>query len=209
MTDAPAALLHEDPDLVAVDKPAGLVTAGPDSVHERLSAARSERLYLVHRLDRETSGVLLFARSAESHRYLSGLFERREVEKHYAAVVLGRMDAAEGMVDQPIREFGSGRMGVDPRGKPSQTRWRVLHHLAAGDLLDVQPLTGRRHQIRVHLHAIGHPVLGDPRYGTDRPVGGAERLMLHAASLSFVDRAGVSVVVAASSPERFTSMVRP
>jgi 23S rRNA-/tRNA-specific pseudouridylate synthase len=86
-------------------------------------------------------------------------------------------------MDFPIKAFGSGRMGVNDKGKPSQTRFRILEKLGSSTLLEVEPLTGRRHQIRVHLFHMGHPVLGDPLYGKDRPVGGVSRLMLHACQL--------------------------
>jgi RluA family pseudouridine synthase len=148
-------------------------------------AASAAKLYVVHRLDKETSGVILFARDAAAHRRLSALFETRQVGKAYLAWVLGSPAADQGSVDAPLREFGSGRVAVDPRGKPSLTRWSVLRRAEGKSLLDVRPETGRRHQIRVHLYSVGHPVMGDDTYGSPRPVGGAPRLMLHAAELSF------------------------
>lgn len=185
----PGEILYEDDGLLAVSKTSGdLVipgrgTDGPSLV-ERLSARFGGKLFVVHRLDRGASGLVLFARDRESHRMLSGLFEGRRVQKTYWAVVEGEVKR-DGAVDRPIRAFGSGRMGVDGRGKPSETRFRVLERFPRASWLEVNPLTGRRHQIRVHLYALGHPILGDTLYGTGFPVGGAPRLMLHALRLAF------------------------
>ena len=176
-------------ELVVVDKPAGMATAagsGIDddaSLHAWVSATSAARTFIVHRLDRGTSGVIVFAKTAEAHRRLSQAFEAREVAKRYLAVVDGHVQPATGEITEPLRTFGSGRVGVDPKGSEALTRYRRLERLQDADLLEVEPLTGRRHQIRVHCYAIGHPVLGDTRYGAVRPVGGAPRLMLHAAEL--------------------------
>lgn len=190
-------VLLEDERLIAVAKPAGVAVApgGGVAVAETLQAQVAEylgsRAYIVHRLDRETSGVIVFARTAESHRELSQAFEGRAVKKRYLALVAGHMDTWTGEVAEPLREFGSGRVGVDRNGKSAVTGWQVRERLDSDDLLDVTPVTGRRHQIRVHLYSIGHPILGDTRYGDDRPVGGAPRLMLHALELVLAD--GLSV----------------
>jgi RluA family pseudouridine synthase len=183
-------ILYEDDGLLAVSKASGdLVipgrgTEGPSLV-ERLSERLGGKLFVVHRLDRGASGLVLFARDRQSHRILSGLFEGRRVRKTYWAVVEGEVEQRDGLVDRPIRAFGSGRMGMDGRGKPSETRFRVLERYSRASWLEVNPLTGRRHQIRVHLFAVGHPILGDTRYGSGFPVGGAPRLMLHALRLAF------------------------
>lgn len=177
-------VLHEDEHFLAVDKPAGrLVIPGgraeETALVEELAAGRGCKLYVVHRLDRDASGVVLFAKNAEAHRAACLEFERRRAQKKYLAVVLGRVPG-DGEITQPLREFGSGRAGVDPRGKPAQTKYRVVEDLGSATLLEVEPTTGRRHQIRAHLYWLGHPVLGDRVYGRQRPVGGAPRLMLHA-----------------------------
>ena len=140
-------------------------------------------IFVVHRLDKEASGVVLFAKDADAHRALNGAFERREVIKTYRAWVLGAV-MHDRTVNQPLKEFGSGRMGVTRRGRPSITAYRVLETHPEASLLDVSPRTGKRHQIRVHLYSVGHPILGDPLYGSPLPVGGATRLMLHATALS-------------------------
>ncbi len=113
-------------------------------------------------------------------------FERRKVTKNYLALVQGVMNS-DITISSPIRQFGSGRMGVDPQGKPSSTAMRIIEKLPAATLLDVSPHTGRRHQIRVHCYASGYPILGDPMYGKDRPVGGVSRLMLHAHHIKITD----------------------
>ena len=184
-----AEILFQDERLVAVSKPAGRPTVpGRGEIGEPLSVELERRLglkpFVVHRLDREASGLLVFAKDAAAHRELCAAFEGRRARKTYLAAVSGRLEG-EGVVDRPLKEFGSGRVAPAPDGKPSRTRWRVERPLRGATLLRVLPETGRRHQIRAHLCAIGHPILGDPRYGpAPRPVGGAPRLMLHALALS-------------------------
>lgn len=149
-------VVHEDERLVAVAKPSGQLAVGPaDRADPSLQAEASRHvgrdLLIVHRLDRGTSGIILFAKDVETHHRLSLLFESRKVDKVYIALVLGHLKPSSGEVDGPLRAFGSGRMGVDTRGKESLTRYSLIERLAATDLLEVRPLTGRRHQIRVHL----------------------------------------------------------
>jgi RluA family pseudouridine synthase len=187
MTDT-LPVLFDNGSLVAFDKPAGLssIRGRGDkglSLHERMSQAEERPLFIAHRLDKDTSGVIVFARDADAHRRLNQLFEQRQVKKLYLAWVLGRPAEDSGTVEAPLREFGSGRAAVDPRGKPAVTRWKVLRREKDRSLLEVAPETGRRHQIRAHLYSIGHPVLGDRMYGSPRPVGGAPRLLLHAREL--------------------------
>lgn len=179
-------VLHDDGRVLVLFKPAGLPTV-PYRTGDRATCLRAwvettlgERVFVVHRLDKDTSGVIVMARDADTHRMLSGLFEHRRVRKTYLAAVVGHIAADAGVIDAPLREFGSGRIAVDPRGRPSETSFRVRERLRDADLLEVSPKTGRRHQIRVHLYHLGHPVLGDVTYGRDRPVGGAARLLLHA-----------------------------
>ncbi len=206
-------VLYEDEGLVVVDKPAGMATAaggGIDddaSLHAWVTRHVGARTFIVHRLDRGTSGVIVFAKTAASHRRLSQAFEGREVGKRYLAVVEGHVPRATGKIAEPLRTFGSGRVGVDPKGAESLTRYRRLERLPDADLLEVEPLTGRRHQIRVHCYAIGHPVLGDTRYGAARPVGGAPRLMLHAAELRLPVSDGEPLVVRADPPPDFEAVL--
>jgi RluA family pseudouridine synthase len=206
---APLIVVHDDERLIGVVKPAGVATAPGSGIDaaETLQAQVAEHLgakaYLVHRLDRETSGVVVLAKTADTHRELSGQFEARRVTKRYLAVVQGYVKGGRGEIGQPLREFGSGRVGVDPSGKEARTSWTLRERLREADLLDVMPETGRRHQIRVHLYSIGHPILGDTRYGEDRPVGGAPRLMLHSLELELAD----GLVLRAEPPPDFEAVV--
>lgn len=215
-------ILHEDDGLLAIDKPEGL-SAIPErdlaqpSAQRLLEAARDEKLFVVHRLDKEVSGLLLFARTAEVHRALSLAFERREVEKRYLGLVWGEVAGERGEVALPIHAFGSGRMGVDARGRPSLTRWSVLARGAlagrAVTLLALAPVTGRRHQLRVHCYAIGHALVGDPRYGDKALQATQPRLMLHALEARFVlvrgrGEGGARHHLVASPPQGFLEVLR-
>ncbi len=144
-------------------------------------------LRIVHRLDQPTSGLVLFALDADTHRALSAAFEHRAVDKCYEALVHGAPDAETGSIDLPLAADWPNRprQQVDrERGKPSLTHWRVRARDAGESRLELQPVTGRSHQLRVHLAAIGHPVQGDRLYGpSDDP---APRLMLHARALRLV-----------------------
>jgi tRNA pseudouridine32 synthase / 23S rRNA pseudouridine746 synthase len=199
----PPAVLYEDESVVAVDKPAGrLVIPGrgaeETSLREELEA-RFGRLWVVHRLDRGTTGVLLFARSAEAHRAVNLAFDRGEPRKRYVALVAGT-PAAERRIDVPIAPARRGKMRParpgDPRGKRALTVVRLLEAFpprpwAGGPLALVEalPETGRTHQIRVHLAAAGTPLAVDPDYGDEGPLCGADgavllaRTPLHAARL--------------------------
>ena len=188
-------MLHEDAHLLALVKPAGLLSVpgrGPQNAD--CLSTRAQRRWpgalIVHRLDQATSGLLLMARSAAVQRALSSAFAERRVHKRYEALVHGRPSAATDadgwaeidlplIVDWPNRP----RSKVDhATGKPSRTRWRLLAHDAATDTarLALEPVTGRSHQLRVHLQAIGHPIVGDALYGAPDT---ASRLMLHACAL--------------------------
>jgi RluA family pseudouridine synthase len=182
-------ILYQDDDAVAVNKPEGLA-AVPECAHDptclaaRLAAALGRRVWPVHRLDKDVSGVILYALNAAAHRALNGRFERREVRKCYRALVWGAVTPDAGVIDRPLREFGSGRMGVAADGKPSVTEFTVLERLTRFTLLEARPRTGRRHQIRAHFYALGHAIVGDPRYGEAAAQKPFARLMLHAAGLS-------------------------
>ncbi|MEZ5962659.1 MAG: RluA family pseudouridine synthase [Planctomycetota bacterium] len=202
-------LLFDDGSVLALYKPSGLPTV-PYRQGERQHCLRAwaeetlgHRVYVVHRLDRDTSGVLVFAKDARAHRALSLQFERRQTHKRYLAAVAGHVAEPSGEIDAPLREFGSGRVAVDARGKAAHTRYTRRERLDGADLLEVEILTGRRHQIRVHLYHLGHPVLGDPTYGDARPVGGARRLMLHAARLELAALDGDRLVLEVPPPPDF------
>ncbi len=185
-------VLYQDARVLAVLKPAGqLVIPGRgDStslcLKEECARFLGGPVWVVHRIDRETSGVVLFAKDERAHRFLCGAFEKRLVNKDYLAAVVGQPRPAAGVVQSPLREFGSGRVAPDPKGKPCRTEYETVGHGPRGTLLAVRPVTGRRHQIRAHLTEIGHPILGDPLYGPPpRPIGGAPRLLLHARKITF------------------------
>ena len=191
--------VHEDPHLLALDKPAGLLSVpgrGADKADCLIARARHRwpDALIVHRLDQATSGLLLLARGAAMQRALSIAFAERRVHKRYQALVHGQLewpaDATRGWaeIDLPLIADWPNRprSRVDHAiGKPSRTRWRPLGHDAALDRtrVELEPITGRSHQLRVHLQAIGHPIVGDSLYG---PPDGAARLMLHACALRLV-----------------------
>ena len=206
-------VLTEDTDVVVVDKPAG-VPAIPDragqgdDVYSTLAGRTKEKRYIVHRLDRPVSGVLLFAKNPAAHRFLNHQFASRAVTKTYLALVHGHPRATKGCLDFPLGPFGSGRMGVDrAQGKPSQTIYRLLETIEGYALLEVQPITGRRHQIRVHLYAAGHPIVGDERYGDRQHQRRYPRVMLHAAALELALPGGKDLHVTAAPPPLFQSVL--
>jgi tRNA pseudouridine32 synthase/23S rRNA pseudouridine746 synthase len=189
----PMTLIHEDEALLVVDKPAGLLAVpgrGADK-QDCLSArvlARWPDALVVHRLDMSTSGLMLFARGTELQRRLSRDFAARRIDKRYVAVVAGRMPSDSGCIELPLAADWPRRpmQKVDaPQGKPSRTDWQVIGFDPQLQVtrLALQPLTGRTHQLRVHLQAIGHPILGDALYAPPAVRDAAERLLLHASEL--------------------------
>jgi RluA family pseudouridine synthase len=202
-------ILLENDDVLVVNKPDGIASI-PErdrsrvSVRSLLEAEGRGRIYVVHRLDKEVSGVLVLAKNAAVHRELNRQFELRQVRKTYLALVHGEVGQYQGLVERPLRAFGSGRMGVDDaRGKPSSTEYRVMERMRGYTFLKVFPLTGRRHQIRVHLYSIGHPIVGDLRYGDRSLARQFPRLMLHARRVEFVLPSRERIAVEAPVPELF------
>ena len=188
--DTGLAILHLDEDLIALDKPSGLLSvpgrgeAVRDSLAVRVQQRFPEAL-TVHRLDMETSGVIVMARSKAAHRSLSISFERRETAKRYIAVIDGLLDRDEGQVDLPLIADWPNRprQKVDfELGKPSLTHYRVLSQdrSLGHSRVALEPVTGRSHQLRVHMLSIGHPILGDALYAPPAAREAAPRLMLHA-----------------------------
>ena len=194
--------IFSDEHLLVVDKPAGLLSVpGRGTDKQDCAAARAQRAYpdalVVHRLDMATSGLLLMARGAAMQRALSRAFAERQVQKRYHAIVAGRLDplqpAADGwcLTDVPLAADWPNRPRqiVDRmHGKPSQTRWRALAYDAAADAtrVELEPLTGRSHQLRVHLQWLGHPILGDALYAPPQVRSRAARMLLHASGLQLV-----------------------
>ena len=181
-------LLHLDDDLLAVNKPSGLLAVpgrGPDKA-DCLATRVAERYpdaLVVHRLDRDTSGVFLLARNVEVQRRLGRMFECREIHKTYLAVATGHVVDDEGTIDFPLAKDWTRpyRHRVDfVAGRLATTQFRVLARDVGRTWLELRPVTGRSHQLRVHLAALGHAILGDNLYATDDVRDAADRLMLHA-----------------------------
>lgn len=199
--DIPLDILYQDADVVLVNKPSGMVVhpaAGNESgtlvnallyhVHDLSGIGGEMRPGIVHRLDKDTSGLILIAKNDAAHAALSEQFKQRTMEKHYRAVAHGSFSKEEGLIDAPIGRHPVDRkkMAVVQNGKPSRTEWHVLEHVSGATYLDVHLLTGRTHQIRVHMLSIGHPLLGDKIYAPNLKTSvRVPRLMLHAYSLAF------------------------
>ena len=188
--DTPLQFLHEDAAVLVMDKPAGLLSVPgkldgrQDSLLTRLQAARWDTL-LVHRLDCDTSGVIIFARTKQAQGFLGQEFEQRRAQKTYIARLHGDLAEDSGTVDLPL---GSDwdyrpRQKVTPDGKPALTDWQVIDRFDGETRVRLTPHTGRSHQLRVHMLALGHPIVGDQIYARDRSHQ-YPRLMLHAETLS-------------------------
>lgn len=185
-------VVHIDESLLVLDKPSGLLSVpGRDPAHRDSLASRAQAEYpgalIVHRLDMDTSGLVIMARNPDAHRKLSTLFQNRQVEKSYCAKVWGQPDGDAGEIDLPlICDWPNRpRQKVDfELGKPSLTRWEKVSASGGRSLVALKPVTGRSHQLRVHLQAIGHPILGDPFYAHPQALAAAPRLLLHATELA-------------------------
>lgn len=187
---------HEDDALLVLSKPAGLLTVpGRAPQHRDCLITRVQYRYpealVVHRLDMSTSGLLVLARNPESHRFLSRQFEQRRVDKIYQAIVTGRLRQQEGLIDLPlICDWPNRpRQVVDlQHGKPAQTGYRLLQYDPQSDTSRVEllPLTGRTHQLRVHMQSLGHAILGDDLYADVVSRDRSARLLLHATGIGFL-----------------------
>jgi 23S rRNA pseudouridine1911/1915/1917 synthase len=199
-------LVHEDGAILVVVKPAGLLTIATPRERERTAyrllwdylAAKGERPFIVHRLDRETSGLLVFAKSEAAKRALQAQFEARSVERVYRALVEGRPPREQGTLESRLAEDRMLRVRSAERGRVAITRYRVLAHRRDGTLLELSLGTGRRHQIRVQLAEAGCPIVGDVTHGGPRR--GVGRLGLHATRLGFVHPVTGAPVVFESAP---------
>ena len=203
--------VHVDAHCIVAVKPSGLLSVpgrgehGQDCLAAHVQAEFGDAL-VVHRLDMSTSGLMLFARGAAAQRALSAAFAARAVHKRYVAIVHGRVGDERGEITLPLLADWPNRpkQKVDrDTGKPSLTRWRVLAFDTArhATRLELEPVTGRAHQLRVHLVAIGHPILGDALYAPPEVLARADRLLLHASSLRFAHPAtGESIVLESAAP---------
>jgi len=201
-------ILHRDEDLLVLDKPSGLLSvpgrhpALSDSLATRVQKTFPKAL-MIHRLDKDTSGLVLMSLNRKAHAAVAAQFEARTTKKSYVAEVSGRVAEEEGMVDLPlaIDPDNKPRHRVDlEHGKPAQTRWRVLTYGDNSTRVRLWPLTGRTHQLRVHMKALGHAILGDEFYADGEALTGASRLLLHAEELGFRHPGGADVVFTSSVP---------
>jgi len=196
----PLRIVYEDDDLLVVDKPAGLTVhpAPGHPSHTLVNAVLAhspglsgiggeERPGIVHRLDKDTSGLIIVAKNDAAHASLARQLKARKVEKTYLALVEGRLEPPEGVIDAPIARHpvDRKRMAVVAGGREARTRYRTLREVDGYSLLEVRPETGRTHQIRVHFASIGHPVAGDPLYGRRGAKAPVPRQFLHAQRLAF------------------------
>jgi tRNA pseudouridine32 synthase / 23S rRNA pseudouridine746 synthase len=188
--DVPLDIVYQDSQIIVANKPAGLLSvpgknAGrEDCLTSRLQAQFWDAL-LVHRLDCDTSGVIIYARTKQAQGFLGQEFEKRRAEKTYIARIWGRPDADSGLIDLPIGPdwHDRPRQMIDhENGRDSQTAWQVLSSDGPTCRVQLHPKTGRSHQLRVHMQALGHPILGDPIYSSG-PARDFSRLMLHAQTL--------------------------
>lgn len=186
-------IIYEDSYLIIVDKPAGLSVL-PDGWEQdtpylvKLLEEKYGKVFIVHRLDKITSGVMVFARDAETHRALNMQFESHEAQKTYHAILEGNPKWEEKVAKHPLRANVGHKhrtMVDDKNGKPSETRFRIIKRFDESALVEAKPMTGRTHQIRVHAYALGHPLVEDVLYGA-RDQYGLPRPMLHAQTLSLI-----------------------
>lgn len=220
--DIPLEILYEDEDVAVVNKPCGmvvhpapgnetgtLVNALLYAMDDLSGIGGVKRPGIVHRLDKDTSGLLMIAKNDQAHESLSGQLRERTMDKRYLAVVNGEMKEPSGRIEQPVARSKKDRkkMAIDPEGRYALTEWTLKENLRGAALLEVHILTGRTHQIRVHMQSIHHPVAGDPIYGAKNGVK-APRLMLHAWRLSFTHpRTGERLSFCAEPPESFARTV--
>ncbi|HET6278353.1 MAG TPA: RluA family pseudouridine synthase [Candidatus Polarisedimenticolia bacterium] len=230
----PLDILFEDGDLVVINKPAGmtvhpgagarsgtLVNALLHHCSDLSGIGGEERPGIVHRLDRDTTGALVVAKNDLAHRDLAAQFKARTVGKQYEALVWGCPRFTSGSIDKPIGRHRTARvrMAIRPEGRSARTAWKILAPLGPVALLELEPATGRTHQIRVHLMSIGHPIVGDPLYGGRRAGGAGDRaaqrslaafsgLALHARRLAFRHpRSGVRVECCAPRPPGLQQLI--
>ena len=206
--DVPLTILHEDAEVLLVDKPEGLLSVpgkGPhlaDCLLTRIQAAFPDAL-LVHRLDRDTSGVMIFALTKHAQRHLGLQFEKRMTRKTYVARVWGVPSEPSGEIDLPLIVDWPNRPlqhVCHEHGKPAQTEWKMIKNDGQTARIRLHPRTGRSHQLRVHMLALGHPILGDPFYATGAALA-YPRMMLHSEELRFKHpQGGKSVKVRSAAP---------
>lgn len=215
IADIELPILYQDDDVLVVNKPAGVISHArgryfdepsvASFVRQKVARLTGERSGIVHRLDRATSGVMVCAKNPEALSWLQRQFSDRKVQKTYMAVVVGSMPTDEGRIDMPIARNPAKPVTfhVDPSGKDSVTNYKVISSHNNYTLLELKPVTGRTHQLRVHLSHLKHPIVGDELYSGEP----AERLMLHAHSLVITLPSKEQVTFTAPRPEEFAKYI--
>jgi 23S rRNA pseudouridine1911/1915/1917 synthase len=169
-------ILYQDESIIAINKPSGLLSipdrSGSDGSLKQLLQQQSEKVYTVHRLDKETSGVIIFAKTEEAHKYFSQQFETRETKKIYNGLVIGIPAITAGTINEPLAEHPrkKGMMTIYRKGKESITEYKLIESFRFYSWMEFNILTGRTHQIRVHMKHAGHPIVCDPLYGDGKPI---------------------------------------
>ncbi|HJU45848.1 MAG TPA: RluA family pseudouridine synthase [Chitinophagaceae bacterium] len=225
-------IIFENDDLVAINKPAGMLSI-PDRTQSEPSlkdilATKYGTIFTVHRLDKETSGVIVFAKNEAAHKYLSQQFENRETDKYYLGLVQGKLSEKKGVIEEAIIEHPvkKGLMTTARKGKPSITEYEVLEETGGYSLLQFKILTGRTHQIRVHMKFLGHTIVCDELYGNPQPILLSSikksfklslseenerpllnRLALHSYKLILKDPAGIEHTLEASLPKDMRALL--
>ncbi|TMO45566.1 bifunctional tRNA pseudouridine(32) synthase/23S rRNA pseudouridine(746) synthase RluA [Pseudoalteromonas sp. S4389] len=202
-------IVYQDDDLLIVNKPSGLLTVpGKDPKHADCLIARINRVFptakIVHRLDMATSGIICLAMHKEAHRNLSIQFQDRKTAKRYIARVFGKLEQETGSVDLPLICDWPNRpkqMVDHDNGKPSLTHFKVLEYEQNATRVELTPITGRSHQLRVHMLSLGHPILGDKLYAPPEAFAMAPRLQLHAEMLTLAHPASGETLVFEAAPE--------
>jgi len=227
-------IIFENDDFIAVNKEAGMLTI-PDRHDEtqlslyRILNQKYGKIFIVHRLDRDTSGLILFAKNEVTHKYLSQLFEQRNIEKKYLGIVGGSMPEKNGSINEPISEHPTkkGMMTITKKGKASLTNYEVLEDFGIYSLVQFEIQSGRTHQIRLHTKSIGHPIICDERYGDGKPILLSSfkkkyklsdndleerplisRLGLHSANLEFRDIHGKNFFIEAPLPKDMKALLQ-
>lgn len=226
-------IVFENGSFVVINKPAGLLSIpdrlGKDISLKAMLQEKYQQVFTVHRLDRDTSGLIVFAKDEDTHKLLSQQFQERSTNKIYAGLALGNLAASSGQIDEPIAEHPGkkGMMMVHKKGKPSFTEYKVLEDFGAYSWVQFTILTGRTHQIRVHMQSIGHPIACDPLYGDGKPVYISaikrnyklsksveeetpmlNRLALHAWKLEFTDTEGTRHSFEAPLPKDLRALLQ-
>ena len=212
-------ILYEDANILAIDKPSGILVHPDQRNKEKtildLFVKKYPKLEIVHRLDKETSGVMLLAKNQKAHEHLKKQFQSRAIKKVYNAIVSGSMRSDRGVVNKPIgrspKDFRRWLAGRGARGELREaiTEYKVLKRLKNFTFLEVRPKTGRTHQIRVHMKYLNHPVVCDSLYNPGKPCPkGLKRLALHAVSIEFKNLKGETIKIESPLPKEFKKIVK-